>query len=91
MTYYILIETSDNGTFFQDEGYIDTTIRHYFEIYRLSEEQQNNIISLLSENKPIIVQANNQADALRKFSAQHGLIYKFANKMYYETILPFKV
>jgi hypothetical protein len=90
MTYYILIETANDGTFFHDEGYVDTTIRRYFEIYRLSEEQQNNIISLLDEGN-CIVQANNQSEALRKLSAQRGIIYKFADKDYYETVLPLEV
>ena len=84
MPHYILIETVNEGTFFADEG----SQRRYFEIYRLSEEQENNLISLLNENASnIIVEAKNQADALRKI----GYIYKFANKNYYEKILPLKV
>ena len=84
MPHYILIETINEGTFFADEG----SRRRYFEIYKLSEEQENNLISLLNGNAPsIIFEAKNQADALRKI----GHLYKFADKNYYERILPLKV
>lgn len=87
MRYYILIETINDGTFF----YIDEDGRHYYEIYRLSEEQQNNIIELL-DTSDYVVQASNQIEALKKLSTHRGTtIYKFANKEYYENILPINV
>lgn len=87
MKYYILVETINDGTFF----YNDEDGRHYYEIYRLSEEQQNNIIRLLDTSN-CIVQANNQIEALKKLSTHRDMvIYKFANKEYYENILPINV
>ena len=84
MPNYILIETANNGTFFSG----NSSERRYFEIYKLSEEQENNLISILNNEAPsIIYEAKNQADALNKV----GFIYKFADKKYYEKILPLKV
>lgn len=84
MPYYILTETAGEGTFFASEG----SQRRYFEIYKLSEEQQNNLINLLNEEASnIIFEAKSQAEALRKI----GYLYKFADKNYYEKILPLKV
>lgn len=85
---YILIETALKGTFFQNEE----NSNRYFEIYRLSEEQSNGLIELLYSDKAnIIVQANNQLEALKKFIEIYGNIFKIAGESYYEKILPLKV
>ena len=88
MQQYILIEVAENGTFFKSE---DLSTR-YFEIYKLGEKQVPEINDLSSTDKStIIVHANNQLEALKKFIEIHGNIYKMNNKQYYERSLPLKV
>lgn len=94
MNYYILIEKCDNGTFFSVsvDQYGRETM-HYYEIYMLSPEQRENIISLLHVTAPIIVEAQDQMAAFKKLSpdAKESNIYKYADKPYYESYLPLKV
>ena len=85
---YILIESGLSGTFFKQEE----SNNRYFEIYKLSDEQSEGLIEILNSNKAILlVTANSQMDALRKFIEIYGNIFKAAGLPYYEKILPLKV
>ena len=84
MPKYILIETENNGTFFKTDK---EGVRHYFEIYKLSIEQEN---ELVINNDLIIVEASNQTSALKEIIKKHN-IFKDVNKSFYEKNLPLKV
>lgn len=93
MNYYILIEVPNEGTFFK--VFIDNNKEeiHYYEIYKLSSAQYENMISLLYNGAQIIGQANDQLGAFKYFSNldTKNKLYKNVSKNYYEVILPLKV